>query len=73
MKYSKDNLVVINIFFPNPFVKRMIRDVMITTIDFIGNVGGLMGLCMGFSILSLAEIFYHILATTLNSISTYIK
>ena len=73
IKYSKDNLVVINIFFPNPFVKRMIRDVLITPLDFIGNVGGLLGLCMGFSILSLAEIFYHILATILNFIFKYIK
>ena len=73
MKYSKDNLVAINIFFPNPFVNRMIRDVKITTNDFIGNVGGLLGLCMGFSVISLAEIVYHILAAIVCLMTTYSK
>ena len=73
MKYSKDNLVAINIFFPNPFVNRMIRDVKITMNDFIGNVGGLLGLCMGFSVISLAEIVYHILSTIVYFIATYSK
>ena len=27
--------------------------------DFIANSGGLLGLCMGFSLVSLAEIVYH--------------
>ena len=30
-------------------------------IAFVANTGGLLGLCMGFSLVSLFEIFYHIL------------
>ncbi len=29
-------------------------------VSFVGNAGGLAGLCMGFSFVSLFEIFYHI-------------
>jgi amiloride-sensitive sodium channel len=66
IRYSRDNLVAINIFFPNPFAKRNIRDVKFTNLGFIGNVGGLLGLCMGFSLISVAEILFHLLATFLS-------
>ena len=33
----------------------------ITVIAFVANTGGLLGLCMGFSLVSLFEIFYHLI------------
>ena len=35
------------------------KDEKFTMTDFIANSGGLLGLCMGFSLVSLAEIVYH--------------
>jgi hypothetical protein len=37
------------------------RDQKIPVIAFVANTGGLLGLCMGFSLVSLFEIFYHML------------
>ena len=37
-------------------------------LQLIANMGGLLGLCMGFSVLSVAEIFYH---TILNPVLTF--
>lgn len=31
------------------------------SVDYIANIGGLLGLCLGFSILSLVELFYFLL------------
>jgi Amiloride-sensitive sodium channel len=33
----------------------------ITVIAFVANTGGLLGLCMGFSLVSLFEIIYHLI------------
>lgn len=41
------------------YVKRFIKDEKITRISFIANAGGLLGLCLGFSVISVAEILYH--------------
>ena len=35
-----------------------------TVIDFIGNVGGLFGLCLGFSLISFFELLYWFLIRT---------
>ncbi len=35
------------------------RDQKIPVIAFVANTGGLLGLCMGFSLVSVFEILYH--------------
>ena len=42
-----------------PFAEVLLRSVETSEIDFISSVGGLLGLCMGFSFVTLAEIFYY--------------
>ena len=42
-------------------LNRIKRDQKITVIGFVANTGGLLGLCMGFSLVSAFEILYHIL------------
>lgn len=58
--YGQKNLVRVNVFIRNPFVTSFERDVKTSPISFIANIGGLMGLCMGFSFVSLAEIIYYL-------------
>ena len=43
----------------DPFYTQIARDVKTTRLQFLGTAGGLMGLCMGFSIVSIIELFYH--------------
>ena len=45
--------------FKDPVVTRIMRDEKITIISFVANTGGLLGLCMGFSLVSVFEIIFH--------------
>ena len=60
-KYAKDNIALVKVFMREPFAEVLKVNVQTTTLDFISNIGGLMGLCMGFSLVTLAEILYHVL------------
>ena len=42
-----------------PFAEVLAVNVDKTLMNFIGSLGGLLGLCMGFSFVTLAEIFYY--------------
>ena len=75
LAYASDNLVKINAFFDSPYLSKYQTDevtvllfpictgtclkVMSAT-TFIANIGGMLGLCMGFSFVSLVEIFFFI-------------
>ena len=59
--YAKKNLAVVNVYIKDPVVTRIMRDQKSPIIAFVANTGGLLGLCMGFSLVSLFEIFYHLL------------
>jgi len=56
--YAKTNIAKLNIFIRDPYYEKMKRDEQMTFVSFVGNAGGLMGLCLGFSILSLFELAY---------------
>ena len=58
-EYARENLVMFNIFIKDPYAKRFQKDEKITKTSYIANSGGLLGLCMGFSLISAAEILYH--------------
>jgi len=61
--YAKHNLAVVNIYIKEPVVTRILRDQKIPIISFVANTGGLLGLCMGFSLVSLFEIIYYVLSS----------
>jgi hypothetical protein len=50
--YASDNIAKVSIFLRDPYVKRYIREEKITEITFVGTVGGLLGLFLGFSFIS---------------------
>eukprot|EP00094_Tigriopus_californicus_P012851 TCALIF_12426-PA protein Name:"Similar to ppk28 Pickpocket protein 28 (Drosophila melanogaster)" AED:0.14 eAED:0.15 QI:199/0.5/0.4/1/0.75/0.8/5/0/353 len=56
--YVHDNVAIVNIFFKDQHFMRHERSELFGITDFFANIGGLMGLCMGFSILSLVEFVY---------------
>ena len=58
MEYSRANIAKVNIFLKDPYVKRYIRGEMISEFNFVGTIGGLLGLFMGFSFLSAVEVVY---------------
>jgi len=60
LKYAKENLIKMHLFISSPFTTEYQRYVKTTKINFVANLGGLMGLCMGFSFVSLMEIIYYI-------------
>lgn len=57
--YARDNIIHLKVYFKDPYYTIITRDVGTTLISFIGNVGGLLGLCLGLSFLSVFEIIYH--------------
>ena len=59
LDYARDNLVMFNIFIKDPYAKRFQKDEKITKTSYIANSGGLLGLCMGFSLIGAAEILFH--------------
>jgi hypothetical protein len=59
-KYAKANLAVLNVLIKDPYYTLIKKDEQISVISFIGNAGGLMGLCMGLSLVSIFEMFYHV-------------
>ena len=62
-QYAKKNLAVVNVYIKDPVVTRIMRDQKIPVIAFVANTGGLLGLCMGFSLVSLFEILYHLIGS----------
>jgi len=59
LNYAKENLSVLNIYFRDPYYTKFVKDENIPVISFIGNAGGLLGLCLGMSFVSIFELFYH--------------
>ena len=60
-KYAKENIAFVKIYLREPFAEVLKVSVKTTVLDYIANIGGLMGVCMGFSLVTLAEILYHVI------------
>ena len=65
MNYSKDNLARVMFYIQRPFISIFIRDQALSYLQLVANMGGLLGLCMGFSVVSVAEIIYHLVVIPL--------
>ena len=58
-EYSEANIAVVKLFIRDPYYTNIKRDRAMTFVNFLGNAGGLVGLCMGFSLISAIEWVYH--------------
>ncbi len=66
-RYARENLALANIYIKDPAVTLIRRDQKIPVIWFVANVGGILGLCMGCSLVTLFEVLHHILLIFLNT------
>lgn len=60
-KYARENLLLANIYIKDPAVTMIKRDQKIPVIWFVANVGGILGLCMGCSLVTVFEVLHHFL------------
>ena len=56
--YAKENIAKVTIYMKDPYAKKIQRDIKISVSSFISNIGGLLGLFQGISVISIIEIFY---------------
>ena len=66
--YARQNLVDINAVIKDMTVTRILKDEKTSTISFIANTGGLLGLCVGLSSVSIFEIIHHIIKFIISKI-----
>ena len=74
--YAKENTALVTSFLSTPFTQIIGVDEDTSVIDAISSVGGLMGLFMGFTMVTLAEIIYYtssLLITSIFGIKNQVK
>ncbi|KAI8037605.1 hypothetical protein M5D96_009766 [Drosophila gunungcola] len=59
--YLSENIAVINVYFRESVYHGNTKNAYVGLTEFLSNVGGVMGLFMGFSVISLAEILYFLI------------
>jgi hypothetical protein len=57
-KYAVENFAVLRVLIRDPYYTLIIQDQEISYITYIGNVGGILGLSIGLSFISIFEIVY---------------
>ena len=68
-KYARENLALVNIYIKPPVVTRIMKDERTPVIRFVANFGGILGLCMGCSIVTGFEVFYFIFNSLFNFVT----
>ncbi|XP_052863803.1 pickpocket protein 28 [Anopheles cruzii] len=59
-KYAKENLALVYVFVKDTYFRSFTKGELVGFTDFLSNVGGLLGLFLGFSIISLVEVIYFV-------------
>ena len=60
-QYTKENIAKVTVYMKDPYVKKIKRDIKISISSFISNIGGLLGLFQGISVISVIELGYFLL------------
>ena len=74
--YAKENTALVTSFLSTPFTQIIGVDEDTSIINAISSVGGLMGLFMGFTMVTLAEIIYYsssLLITSILGITNHVR
>ncbi len=56
--YATSNLASVKIAYRTPYVQAIQADLEMSFTTFVGNTGGMLGLFMGFSLVTIVEVFY---------------
>ncbi|KAJ0173050.1 hypothetical protein K1T71_011226 [Dendrolimus kikuchii] len=59
-EYFTENMLVINFYFEDSTFMRFTKGEIFGLTEFLSNTGGLLGLCMGFSVMSAVELLYYL-------------
>ena len=59
---------MLHVFIKEPYVKRYVKEEKMPIISYIANIGGLLGLWLGFSIITWVEMLYHVLNSIISII-----
>ena len=59
-KYARENIAIANVYIKPPVVTKILKDERVPLIRFVANTGGLLGLCMGCSLITGFEVLYYI-------------
>jgi acid-sensing ion channel, other len=54
----ENDIAQVTFYFQSPTVLAFGRGARLTVLEFVGQIGGLMGLCIGFSFVSVVEVVY---------------
>lgn len=68
LDYCIENLVLMSVSMAKPYMTVYQTDIVMSWSTFVGNLGGSLGLCMGFSMVTIAEIVYY---TLIKHITTF--
>jgi hypothetical protein len=68
VEYARDNIARLTVYIKEPLYTQIKRDEQMSILSFIGNVGGLLGLCLGLSMISIFEMFYFCLTLLINKL-----
>ena len=60
-------------FFSKSIFLEMERSIKMNPVDFVASLGGLFGLCLGFSIISFIEIVYWVAAGVIRTVFSKMK
>ena len=61
LRYMRENVAVVNMFLKQPYCELFMQERDKTWISFVSDLGGILGLCLGISIVSLLEILWYCL------------
>ena len=61
LRYMRENTALLNIYLKEPYCEKISQNVHITLSTLIANIGGILGLCLGASIITIVEIVWYCL------------
>ncbi|XP_059048648.1 pickpocket protein 28-like [Achroia grisella] len=60
VEYFAENMLVVHFYFDDDTFTRLTKGEIFGLTEFLSNTGGLLGLCMGFSVMSAVELLYYL-------------
>ena len=61
LRYMRENTALVNIYLKQPYCEKISQNEHSTLSTLVANIGGILGLCLGASIITIVEIVWHCL------------